>query len=110
MLLGNYDQRIKILSKQYLQDDAGENTERHKLEKETFARVEQLSDRKSFDNYDQNLPTTFRVAIQYYSFNIATKNTIDWDGDLYNVVTTPKRNKVRNCEEWIFDITRIDND
>ena len=110
MLLGNYDQVINILSKQYLKDDAGESTERHKLEKQTFARVEQIGQRKNLNDLNQQLPTAFRVAIHYDSFNITTKNVIDWNGDIYNVITTPTRNKVRNCQEWIFDISRSDND
>ena len=47
MLLGNYDQIIKILSKRYLSDDAGESTERYILEKQTFARIEQIKQRQT---------------------------------------------------------------
>lgn len=76
----------------------------------TFARISQLKQGRSIEELQIGLPPTFEVGVQVrYGFLPKKGMVVEWQGDDYQLISTPKVAKVRISQEWVFHITRPDN-
>lgn len=107
MLIGYYDQEIKLYDIVRESNGYGGYDNNFVLNMTTFARVEQLKQSKSLLEVQQSLPTAYRVGIHFDAFTPTLDNVIGWNGDIYTIITTPTRvDKTRNTKEWVFDIAK----
>lgn len=105
MQIGRYDQEITFNNLTAVSDGYGGYTNNSTPVLTTFARVEQLRQSRSLSEVQQSLPTALRVGIHYESFNPTLDNTVTWNGNQYNIITTPTMvYGARNVREWVFDI------
>lgn len=103
-----YDQRIKFILIEDVDDGYGGSISQESVKLETFAVIEQLATSRDIEQAQLSLPATFRVKVMYRKgFEPSVNMRVSWRGVQYNIISSPIINQVRMSQEWTFDITKL---
>lgn len=101
----NYDQKIDFITEGETSDGYGGVTPSDTVELSTWAAIEQLKQSRSIEQVQMKLPSTYRVKVQVREGFYPTVNMrVKWNGQKFNILTSPVVENVRLKKEWIFDI------
>lgn len=105
MKIGSYDQKIAFFTEGKTSDGLGGYVVAKTTVLETFASVEQLTQKRDLEQAQLSFPAIFRVKIMYRNiFKPEVKHRVSWMGKNFNIISAPQLDNVRRPLEWVFDI------